>query len=299
MAGLTIASLDWGNRNPNQFIDAAVENTNVLKLFTLVDGVKSKYQYPIADASLTFGTDVCVFDPQSQANIDEKEMSVSTYKWAFKNCKSVLQNSYRSQLLKKGANNPETMDSAFKDWLFGYFAKLAGQKTLELAATEIRSEILGDPNVIKPATSTNSFTDETKILDEMKAAYKLMSKSMTERLYGVTDRDFKPAFFVNANVYRAYQLAIADANKNTYDGTKLGLIETYMGMEVHLFATLTDQEMILAAPENFVMLVDDYADPEAIQSKYKEELSSDYLWGVFTIGFSYKVSEDIVYATGA
>ena len=299
MAGLTISQLDWGNRNPNQFIDAAVQNTDVLKMFTLVDGVKSKYQFPIADASLTFGTDVCVFDPQSSASIDEKEMSVSTYKWAFKNCKNVLQNSYRSLLLKKGANNPETMDSEFKDWLFGYFAKLAGQKVLQLAASEIRTEILADVNVIKPSASSNSLTDETTILTDMKAAYKNMSQSMRERLFGVADRDFKPAFFVNANVYTAYQLAIAAAEKNTYDGTKLGLIETFMGMEVHLFATLQDTEMILTAPNNFVMLVDDYADPDAIQSEYKPELSSDYVWGVFTVGFSYKVSEDIVYYTGA
>jgi hypothetical protein len=299
MAGLTIASLDWGNRNPNQFIDAAVQSTDVLKMFTLIDGVKSKYQFPKADASLTFGTDVCVFDPQSSANIDEKEMTVSTYKWAFKNCKNVLQNSYRSLLLKKGMNNPETMDSAFKDWVFEYFAKLSGQKILELSASEIRTEILADANVVKPAASANSLTSEATILDDMKAAYKSLPKSQLEQLMGVADREFKPAFFVNANVYRAYQLAIAAAEKNTYDGTKLGLIETFLGMEVHLWATLTDQEMILTAPNNLVMLTDDYSDVEAIQATYKPELSSDYLWGQFTIGFSYKVSEDIVYYTGA
>jgi len=46
------------------------------------------------------------------------------------------------------------------------------------------------------------------------------------------------------------------------------------------------------------MLTDDYSDVEAIQAAYKPELSSDYLWGQFTIGFSYKKGEDIVYYTG-
>lgn len=293
MAGLTIASLDWGNRNPNEFIDDAVKATKVLELFTLVDNVKSKYQFPIADGSLEFGTDQCVFDPQSSASIDEKEMSVTTRKWAFKNCKSTLQNTYRSKLLKKGANNAETMDTGFGDWLFEYFAKLAGQKVLEVAATELRAEIVADSDV-NDATHTGVLS-KANILAAMEAAYNKLPAAQIESLFGVTDREYKPAFFMNANSYRFYQLAIAAAETTTYDGTKLGLIETYLGMEVHLFATLPDNEMILTTPDNLVMLVDDYSDIDAIQSKYMDELSTDYLWGVFTVGFSYKKGSDIVH----
>lgn len=295
--GLTISNLDWGNRNPNEFIDSSVKATGILDKFTLVDGVKSKFQFPVVSAALTFGTDICVFDPQSNANIDEKEMSVSTYKWAFKNCKDVLQNTYRSKLLKAGANNAETMDSAFKDWLLEYFSKLAGQEILSMAANEIRTEILGDGTVIKPAADADAFTDPTTVLAVMKRAYNSLSENSLEQLFGVSDREFKPAFFVNANVYKAYQFAIADAYSTTYEGLAKGNIETFLGMEVHLFATLSDDEMILTQPNNLVMLVDDYADVNAIQTVYKPELSSDYIWGQFTIGFSYKRGGDIVYYT--
>jgi len=136
---ISVATLEWGNRTPGLFIDSMVKSAKVLDRFRLVDGVKSKVQVPIFDASLTFGSDLCAFDPQSSASIDEKEMTVSTYKWAtykwaFLNCKNVLETTYRSVLLKKGQHNEETMDVEFKDWVFDYFAKLSAQKALELAA---------------------------------------------------------------------------------------------------------------------------------------------------------------------
>ena len=295
--GLTIATLDWGNRVPNQFIDYAVKSTSVLGSFTVIDGVKSKVQVPIFDAALVFGSDLCVFDPQSTATIDEKEMTVSNYKWAFQNCKTALQSSYRSVMLRKGANNEETMDSEFKDWIFEYFGKLAGNKVLTLASTEILAEIASDSNVNKPTQSSNDLTDDTKILTDLKAAFKAVPQSQLDSLQGVTDREYRPAIFANSNVIRAYQLAVADKFTTVYaNGERL--TPPYMGMEIINFPTLGDQEIIITQPANLVMVVDDYADVKAIQMKYKEELSSDYIWGQFTIGFSYKVSEDIVYYTG-
>lgn len=297
MAGLTIASLDWGNRTPNMFIDTAVKNTMLLDMFTLIDNVKSKVQVPIFDGELTFGTDICVFDPQSTADINEKEMTVTTKKWAFQNCKNKLQDTYRSVMLKKGANNPETLDSDFKDWLFGYFAKLAGQKVLEDAATEIRTEILSDANVNKPTQVAGSTSDETAILGFMKAAYKAIPALQLAKLFGVADREYKPAFFLPTNAYRAYQLAIAAMETTHYSGFEEGRIGKYLGMDVHCFSTLADNEFIISPPANLVMVVDDYADVRAIDSDYKKEISSDLLWGQMTYGFSYLVSEDIVYYT--
>jgi len=294
--GLTIAELEWGNRTPDKFIDQAVKDTGVLDMFTLIDGVKSKVQVPIFSGELTFGTNVCVFDPQSSAEINEKEMSVTTYKWAFQNCKNKLQDTYRSVMLKKGANNPETMDSEFKDWLFGYFAKLSGAKILADAATLIKAEIASDSDVNKPSQASGNITSST-VLTHMKAAYAELPALALAQLFGVADREMKPAFFLSLEDYRSYQLAVAAADTTTYDGTALGLIPTFLGMEVIPFASLVTNEMILTPPSNLVMIVDDYTDIKAIQSTYKEELSSDYLWGQFTYGFSYMKSEDIVYYT--
>ena len=139
---VTISNLPYGDRRPDLFIDAMVKSAAVLNRFRLIDGVKAKVNVPIFDASLTFGNDLCVFDPQSTASVGEKEMTVDTYKWSFLNCKDALESSYRGLLLKQGQHNPETMDAEFKDWVFDYFAKLSAQKALELAGTELTTEML-------------------------------------------------------------------------------------------------------------------------------------------------------------
>ena len=295
--GVTIASLDWGNRTPDKFIDSAVKNANVLNMFTLIDGVKSKVQVPIFDGTLAWGDDFCTFDPQSTASIDEKEMTVSNLKWGFQNCKESLQTSYRSVLLKKGANNAETMDADFGTWVYDRFSKLASQKIVEVAATEIKTELAADADVIDDVHGLD--ITEANILTAMAASYKKLSSSLLNQLFGGADRENKPAFFINAKMMQYYQLAIAAKYTTVYDGWAEGNIMPYLGMDIHLFSTLADSEYIITNPSNLVMIVDDYADVNAINAEYEAKVSSDYLWGQFTIGFSYLKGEDIVWARKA
>ena len=117
MPNISISNLPYGDRSRNLFIDSMVKSAAVLNRFRLVDGVKAKVNVPIFDAALQFGNDLCVFDGLSTAAITEKEMTVTTYKWSFLNCKNALESSYRGLLLKKGQHNPETMDAEFKDWV--------------------------------------------------------------------------------------------------------------------------------------------------------------------------------------
>lgn len=293
--GITIASLDWGNRTPDRFIDAAVKNADVLNLFTLIDNVKSKVQVPIFSGDLNWGSDLCVFDPQSTNAIDEKEMTVTNWKWAYQNCKTALQTSYRSKMLKQGANNAETMDAQFGEWTYDYFAKLSSEKVVTLAASEIRTELVGDSAVIDYDMGTAAI-DETNILDKMKGAYQLLSNDLLNQLFGGADREFKPAFLMNANMVQSYQLAIAAAYTTVYDGYAEGKIMPFLGMDIILFNTMADGEIILTNPSNLVMVVDDYADTNAINAEYEAKVSSDYIWGQFTIGFSYLKGGDIVFA---
>ena len=291
---ISVATLDWGNRTPDLFIDAMVKSAKVLDRFRLVDGVKSKVQVPIFDASLTFGSDLCVFDPQSSASIDEKEMTVSTYKWAFLNCKNVLETTYRSVLLKQGQHNEETMDAQFKDWVFDYFAKLSAQKALELAATALTTEMAADATVLD--YDTNAAITSANILSLMEGAYQTMSATMLAAVYGDADRQLKPAFFMGTAAIQAYQIAIAGLYTTTAQGVVEGNIPAYYGMEVVHFPSLAAGEFFISAPENIVMLTDDYNDIRAIDMKYESELSSDKIWGQFKLGFSYLKGEEIVYA---
>jgi hypothetical protein len=291
---ISVATLDWGNRTPDLFIDTMVKSAKVLDRFRLIDGVKSKVQVPIFDASLTFGNDLCVFDPQSSASIDEKEMTVETYKWAFLNCKDVLEATYRSVLLKQGQHNEETMDAQFKDWVFDYFAKLSAQKALELAATALTTEMAADAAVLD--YDTNAALTAANILDKMQGAYQTMSATMLAAVYGDADRQLKPAFFMGTAAVQHYQIAIAGLYTTTAQGVVEGNIPAYYGMEVVHFPSLAANEFFISAPENIVMLTDDYNDVRAIDMKYESELSSDKIWGQFKLGFSYLKGEEIVYA---
>lgn len=291
---ISVATLDWGNRTPDLFIDSMVKSAKVLERFRLIDGVKSKVQVPIFDASLTFGNDLCVFDPLSSAAIDEKEMTVSTYKWAFLNCKNVLETTYRSVLLKQGQHNEETMDAQFKDWVFDYFAKLSAQKALELAATALTTEMSADAAVLD--YDTNATITSANILSLMEGAYQTMSADMLAAVYGDADRQLKPAFFMGTAAIQAYQIAIAGLYTTTAQGVVEGNIPAYYGMEVVHFASLPAGQFFISAPENIVMLTDEYNDVRAIDMKYESELSSDKIWGQFKLGFSYLKGEEIVYA---
>lgn len=290
---ISVATLDWGNRTPDLFIDSMVKSAKVLDRFRLIDGVKSKVQVPIFDASLTFGNDLCVFDPQSSASIDEKEMTVETYKWAFLNCKDVLETTYRSVLLKQGQHNEETMDSQFKDWVFDYFAKLSAQKALDTAATELTTAFAADAAVLdvsSPAALTPS-----NILDKMEDAYQTMSEVMIAAVYGDADREYKPAFFLGTAAMQHYQIAIAAKYTTTPQGIVEGAVPAYYGMEVVHFPSLPVNQFFISAPMNIVMLTDDYNDVRAIDMKYEAELSSDKIWGQFKLGFDYLKGSEIVY----
>jgi hypothetical protein len=291
---ISVATLDWGNRTPDLFIDSMVKSAKVLDRFRLIDGVKSKVQVPIFDATLTFGNDLCVFDPESSASIDEKEMTVETYKWAFLNCKDVLESTYRSVLLKQGQHNEETMDAQFKDWVFDYFAKLSAQKALELAATALTTEMAADTAVIDH--DTNATLSSSNILAQMQGAYQKMSANMLAAVYGDADRQLKPAFFLGTAAVQHYQIAIAGLYTTTAQGVVEGNIPAYFGMEIVHFPSLAANEFFISAPENIVMLTDDYNDVRAIDMKYERELSSDKIWGQFKLGFSYLKGEEIVYA---
>lgn len=292
--GVTISNLPYGDRRPDLFIDAMVKSAAVLNRFRLVDGVKAKVNVPIFDASLTFGNDLCVFDAQSTASVGEKEMTVETYKWAFLNCKDALESSYRGLMLKKGQHNPETMDAEFKDWVFDYFAKKSAEHALGLAATELTTELAADADVID-SVITGGITS-ANVLDHMEAAYGDMSDIMLAAVYGDADRDFKPAFFLGTAAMQAYQIAIAEKFTTTPQGIVEGNIPPYFGMEVVHFPSLPVGQFIVAAPQNLVMLTDDYNDVRAIDMKYEAELSSDKIWGQFKLGFSYLKGDEIVYA---
>ena len=295
----------WGDRSRDLFIDAMVKSAALLDRFTLVDGVKNKVNIPIFTAStqaFQVGDD-CEFLNNNDASITEKEMSVETYSWNFKNCKHALEKSYRGIALKKGQHNPETMDVEFRNWVFDYFAKLAAQKTLSLAAVGLLSEMEGDADVID-ADHNKVTLDSSNIIDAMEIAYKGMSEVMLAAVYGDADREYKPAFFLNTKLYQLYQIAIAQEHTTTPAGIIAGELPTFYGMEVIHFSGFNnesgeadnDEKFFISAPSNLVMLTDDYNDVMAIDSEYEAKENAEYIWGRFKVGFSYMKGSEIVLA---
>lgn len=300
---VTIASLDYGNRTPSEFIAATIVSAGVHQHFSLFDGVKDKQQIPVFSGTLTWGTDLCVFDPQSVASIDEKEFVTKNYKWAFKNCKTALQRSYRSLMLTQGSNNTETMDSDFKDWIFDYFAGLAGQKIGSLAHDELALQITADANVNKTNGAAGSAADlvaPATVLAQLQLVFKLMTKEMYLTNFthnGVAkNKSINLAFILPYEVYQAAHVALTNNMAfNERAQIEAGTLPLkYMGIPIYLDPNQDAKRVLLAPLDNFVTVVDDISDVKAIQTKYMDELSSDYLWGQFTIGFGYKKSELIV-----
>jgi len=305
---VTIATLDYGNRTPSEFIAQTILQAGVHGKYSVYDGVKDKQQIPIFAAALTWGTDLCTFDPQSVASIDEKEFITKNYKWAFKNCKTALQRSYRSLMLKQGQNNAETMDSDFKDWVFDYFSKLASQHIGKLAHDELATQITADANVNKvtgAAGSTAALISASTVLAQLQLVFKAMTREMYLSNFNVDgvmrDQNEALAFVLPYEVYQAAHIALT--NNMTFNERaqiEAGALPLkYMGIPIMLDINQDANRVILAPLSNFVTVVDDIADVKAIQTKYMEELSSDYLWGQFTIGFGYKKSELIVEYKGA
>lgn len=305
---VTIAALEYGNRTESQFIAQTILASGVHGNYQIFDGVKDKQQIPVFAGSLTWGTDLCVFDPQSVVSIDEKEFVTKNYKWAFKNCKTALQRSYRSLMLKQGQNNAETMDSDFKDWVFDYFSKLASKYIGTLAHDELATQITADANVNKTtgaAGSTADLIDASTVLAQLQLIFKLMTEEMYLTNFNVNgvvkDQEIGLAYILPFEVYQAAHIALT--NNMTFNERaqiEAGALPLkYMGIPIYLDVNQAANRVVLAPLSNFVTVVDDIADVKAIQTKYMEELSSDYLWGQFTIGFGYKKSELIVEYIGA
>jgi len=305
----SVQQLVWGDRSRDLFIDSMVKSAAVLNRFTLIDGVKAKVNVPIFEVTASaYGVGDsadCSFTDNHTANISEKEMSVETFTWGFKNCKAVLENSYRGIALKKGQHNPETMDVEFRNWVYDHFAKLAAQKALNYAGAQILAEMKTDADVIDFDTDTN--TTGTKvitsgnILDIMQSSYEAMSDVMLSAVYGDADREFRPAFFLGTVAYQAFQIAMAEEfassmTLSSSDGIAKGAIPTYYGMEVIHLSSLAADHLFVTPPSNLVMLTDDYNDVAAIDSEYEAKENSEYLWGRFKLGFSYLKGSEIVLA---
>jgi hypothetical protein len=300
---VTIADLEYGKRDPQEFIQDMITSSGIHANYSIFDGVKDKQQLPIFKGTLVFGNNICEFDPQSTADITEKEFTVNNYKWAFKNCKTALQRSYRSLMLKKGANNDETMDSQFKDWIYDHFSFLAGKHVGQVATTEIQDEIDNDGAVNKETGAAGSLPDSqdpTAIEALMDDIYQKIPENMfigqfnpDGTVNNVSGEGL--TFLLPVGMYRALHIALnkkytTSEKEQIEKGT---LVPSYMGIPIMVNPDADDSDVIVSRLDNFVTVVDELGDVEAIQSKYYEELSSDYLWGQFSIGFSYKVSEEI------
>ena len=311
---------DWGNRQSGLFIDTMIKSAAVLDRFTIVDGVKDKLNVPVFALSqqnngatppvdIGFGTGAnCDFTDTWSADITEKEMSVTSFSWGFKNCKDALESSYRSLMLKKGQLNPETLDAEFRGWIFDRFAKVAAEKALLLAGSELidlmdgtvaGDAVVADQTVVVDTDGTaGDLQLSSAVLDILEKAYLHMSSEMASAVYGDADREFKPAIFLGTKAYQAYQIAMAQdfpaVALNSSESISRGAVPAYYGMEVIHFASLADDTAFITPPNNLVLLTDDYNDVRAIGSEYEAREHAEYLYGRFKLGFNYMQSKNIV-----
>lgn len=302
MSFTNLASLEWANRTPDEFMQAMLFQSGVHSRYSIYDDVKDKMSIPIFDGTLVFTTDFCAWEPGSSVDITEKEFATKNYKWAFQNCKTALQRTFRSEMLTKGANNEQTLDDQLKDWIFTHFAALSAKHVGSIATTEIMTEIAADGNVIKGTSADLAASKEAAtVLPVLAKVFKDISKEMYLSHFGVNgviiNKQNSLAMVLPWEVYQAAHIALSTSmthlERADIEAGKLPL--RYMGIDLLVNPDAEDKDILVAEMSNFVTVVDDLADVKAIQLKYIEELNSDYIWGQFIIGFSYKISEEILY----
>lgn len=282
----------WGDRRSELFIEKAISSSKFLNQMTIVDGVKSKAQIPIWDATLTFGSNICDLTDGTGGTIDlgEKEVSVKDITWLFSNCKNTLEGSYRSKLLRKGQLNAQTLDDDLLDWVLGYFSKIVGQELMKRCHTAIIAEMASDDKVTKVEN-----TPSEAILATLEKIYKAVPKPLLEMLLGDADEEYKPVILMNANMIRDYQFAVAAKDTISYNSISKGEVPNYMGLPIQCFNTLEDGEILVMQPANLLLITDEFNDVRAIQNEYNSKKNSDEWFGNFKIGFSYRDGSKIVY----
>lgn len=292
-----ISSLEWGKRQPGEFMQTMVESAAMLNEFTIKDGVKSKLQVPIFDATLVFTSDLCTWNPQSTGEITEKEVSVNTRNWQFENCKSVLEDTYRSEMLMKGQHNAETLDQEFMDWLLQRFADMAAAESVVYAATQITTELAADADVIDVALVAANLLDPTTVIAELEKVYLGASTDLKKAMQGGMIQGYTPKLYVSPNVLAAFSVAYTKQFTTIY-GEGERVYPKLHGMEVMAWDGLSDAQVIMAQPANLWLITDDFNDIKAISTDYEKKINTSYVFGQMKLNFSYGQGERIVYGLG-
>lgn len=287
----TMKNTGWGDRRQSLFIEKMVQSSQFLNRLTIVDGVKSKALIPEYDAALTYGTNICDLTEGTGGtwSLSEKEVSVKDHTWYFSNCKKTLESTYRSVYLKKGQNNEQTFDDDLLDWLLNHFAKLNSAKAVQLCAEELRAQFTSDEKVTKATTTAGT------VIGTLEEMYLAIPDMMLQGMYGETDRDIKPVIFLSPIDMRKYKLEIAARYNTVYDGTAEGKTMPFMGLEVACFNQLQTGEIIIAQPNNLLLVTDDFGDVNSINYEWDKLKNSDQFFGQFKLGFSYRYGDNIVY----
>ena len=298
MATNVPTTFEWGNRNPNEFTSSLLTQSTVYNLFTMVDGVKSKYQMPTAEATISFHGDLCTFDPQATVTVGEKEMAVTDFKWDFSDCKGSLDATYRSLLLKKGLHNAETMDRSLGEWAFDRFSALVSEKILAESALQIVDKMENGPDAADVNTIAAVAITKTNILATMESMYDAMPEVLLDAVEGDSTEVIRPVYMLGAAAYKAYRLATKDLNLSfDRDDQSRFPAPPFLDIQVVRYPKLEAGVIILGRPTNFVMLTDDLSDPNQINQEYEWRTNSLDVGGQFKLGFDFIRGEEIVLMT--
>jgi len=289
-------TFEWGNRNPNRFTSSLLTQSTVYNRFTMVDKVKSKYQMPTAEATISFHGDLCVFDPQATVTVGEKEMAVADYKWDFSDCKGGLDSTYRSLLLKKGLHNAETMDRTLGEWAYDRFSALVSEKILHESALQIVDKIENGPDASSVNTIAAVSLTKANILDTMEAMYEKAPEVLLDAFEGNSTEVVRPVWMLGTEAYKLYRLATKELNL-AFDRADQSAFPAppFLGVEVVRYPKMEAGVIILAQPSNFVLLTDDMNDPNQINMEYEWRTNSLDVGGQFKLGFDFIRGEEIVY----
>jgi hypothetical protein len=293
--GIIITKPEYRGTELQDFLTKAFYKKNAVDRFTLLPNVKDKFgmNFLNFDGNV-LGASACLFTPNVNALLTEKNLVVDTYQINFEQCVDTFEQSYLADTLRAGANGAQ-LPATFEAWLMDKLpAKIADElerKAFDELVLEMSTDVNIVPATILPITTLNA-------IDEIGKVY----TSIPAQLFGEEDL----VIMMNYNMWKIYQQSAFDTSvpELITDGIKM----TYLGIElvpapIYTLAGgggLADNVILAGRMSNFVRATDLVSDDSTLKIIDLSETTGDLIirvTGRLKFKCTYGISEEVVYAT--
>ena len=280
---------------------------NTIKNIKVLPGIKDKAIIPNFNAgNVIQAKSGCAGTASGEGTLDDKTITVCPFEILLELCVTTFEQNYLSEQMKAGSNTGEVAPAAFVDYVVKEVLSKAGDgiermfwqgnTTASPAASYplnlcdgLEKKMLADGDVvdvnstISPATVTSS-----NVLAELEKGFNLIPAAV----YSQGTENLR--IYMSSNVHRAYKMAQAT---NLAGGLFFkDQIDTFAGIPVILASGMSDNNYVIAHPDNLILGTDIASDLEALKVVPKNDYQDILVFkSNFKVGFEYFKGAEIVW----